>query len=172
MIYKLYFCKEEVLQTERVIWSIIIGLNPVRFCPGPHDGTKCISGTKPIRYVTLHFRDRRGAARRGATLFRYRYRAEITQFLCVNRSPIWYGFRADARAIRYSCVDISSNGFKMALNLKSGLNLIMLWSIVHQEEMKGQRAPGPGEGVLPMMAYTGRLRPKGVSFSNFRYTKG
>ena len=29
----------------------------------------------------------------------------------------------------------------------------------------------PGE-VLPMMAYTGRLRPKGVSFSGFMYMKG
>ena len=171
MIYKLYFCKEEVLQTERVIWSIIIGLNPVRFCPGPHDGTKRISGTKPIRYVTLHFRDRRGAARRGATLFRYRYRAEITQFLLVNRSPIRYGFRADARAIRYSWVDISSNGLKMALNITSGLNLIMVWSIVHQEEMNPRLLAQGGGGVLPMMAYTGRLRPKGVPFSGFRYTK-
>ena len=27
-------------------------------------------------------------------------------------------------------------------------------------------------GVLPIMAYTGRLRPKGVSFSGFRYVKG
>ena len=105
MIYKLYFCKEEVLQTEIVIWSIIIDLNPVRFSPGPHDGTKIICHTKPIRNVTLHFRDRRGAAR--ATLFRYRNRAKITQFLCVNRSPIQYAFRADARAIRYSCVDTS-----------------------------------------------------------------
>ena len=68
MIYKLYFCKEEVLQTERVIWSIIIDLNPVRFSLDPHDGTKRIRGTKPIRYVTLHFRDRCGAA--CATLFR------------------------------------------------------------------------------------------------------
>ena len=30
-------------------------------------------------------------------------------------------------------------------------------------------APG---GVLPIMAYTGRLRPKGVPFSGFRYKKG
>ena len=29
-----------------------------------------------------------------------------------------------------------------------------------------------GEGGLPMMAYTGRLRPKEVSFSGFRYIKG
>ena len=103
MIYKLYFCKEEVLQTERVIWSIIIDLNSVRFSSGPHDGTKLICGTKPIRNVTLHFRDRRDAAR--AAMFRYRYRAEIIQFLCVNRSPIQYGFRAGARTIWYSCVD-------------------------------------------------------------------
>ena len=27
-------------------------------------------------------------------------------------------------------------------------------------------------GILPMMAYAGRLRPKGVSFSGFRYMKG
>ena len=30
--------------------------------------------------------------------------------------------------------------------------------------------PGGG-GVLPMMAYTGRLRPKEVSFSGFRFMK-
>jgi len=29
----------------------------------------------------------------------------------------------------------------------------------------------PG-GVLPIMAYTERLRPKGVPFSGFRYIKG
>ena len=31
--------------------------------------------------------------------------------------------------------------------------------------------PGGG-GVLPIMAYTGRLRPKGVPYSGFRYKKG
>ena len=31
---------------------------------------------------------------------------------------------------------------------------------------------GGGGGVLPMMAYTGVLRSKGVSFSSFRYLKG
>ena len=30
----------------------------------------------------------------------------------------------------------------------------------------------PGEGALPIMAYTVRLRPKGVPFSIFRYIKG
>ena len=29
-------------------------------------------------------------------------------------------------------------------------------------------ARGAGGGVLPIMTYTGRLRPKGVSFSGFR----
>ena len=42
----------------------------------------------PIQYVTLHFRDRCGAA-----LLRYRNRAP-QQFLCVFRSPIQYGFRS------------------------------------------------------------------------------
>ena len=32
--------------------------------------------------------------------------------------------------------------------------------------------PKPGGGGLPIMAYTGRLRPKGVPFSGFRYMKG
>ena len=102
----------------------------------------------PIRYVTLHFRDRRSTASH-----RYRNRTEITAilcqqkpypvwfscrrkscpvlyehlsdmwlstleigaaqlrtvteiapkspFLCVNRSPIRYGFRAGAKAVRY-----------------------------------------------------------------------
>ena len=31
---------------------------------------------------------------------------------------------------------------------------------------------GGGEGVLSMMAYTGRLRPTGLSFSGFRHMKG
>ena len=30
----------------------------------------------------------------------------------------------------------------------------------------------PGGGVLPIVAYTGRLRPKEVPFSGFRYIKG
>ena len=33
-------------------------------------------------------------------------------------------------------------------------------------------APPGGGGVLPIMAYTGRLRPKGVPFSGFKYKKG
>ena len=35
----------------------------------------------------------------------------------------------------------------------------------------GEQGIGTGVGELPMMAYTGRLRPKGVSFSGFRYMK-
>ena len=53
-------------------------------------------GTKPTRYVTLHFRDQRGAAS-----LRHRHRAEITS-LCVNRSPIRYDFCASENAIQYS----------------------------------------------------------------------
>ena len=30
----------------------------------------------------------------------------------------------------------------------------------------------PGGGIIPVMAYTGRLRPRGASFLGFRYTKG
>ena len=34
------------------------------------------------------------------------------------------------------------------------------------------RPRGMGVGVLPIMAYTGRFRPKGVPCSGFRYVKG
>ena len=36
-----------------------------------------------------------------------------------------------------------------------------------REKIKGGRV-----GVLPIMAYTGRLRPKGVPFPGFSYIKG
>ena len=37
-----------------------------------------------IRYVTLHCRERRGAARRGAASFRYINRADIIVIMCEN----------------------------------------------------------------------------------------
>ena len=58
----------------------------------------CIVWT-PIRYVTLHFRDPRGAAS-----LRYRKRAK-SPFWCVNRSLIRYGFCTGAKGIRF-CVNI------------------------------------------------------------------
>ena len=39
------------------------------------------------------------------------------------------------------------------------------------ETKQGKEKMSPG-GALPTMAYTGRLRPKGVPFSRFRYMKG
>ena len=57
---------------------------------------------KPIRYVTIHFQQRRSAA-----LSHYRNGAERKPpFPCVNKSPIRCGFRAGVRAIRYT-VDIA-----------------------------------------------------------------
>ena len=50
---------------------------------------------KPIRYVTIHFQDRSGAAS-----LRCKNRAEISDPF-VNRSPIRYGFCVAAQAIRY-----------------------------------------------------------------------
>ena len=58
-------------------------------------------GTKPIRYVTLHFRDRRSTA-----LVRPRNRDEMNIcFLCLNKSPIgFYGhdFRCRSKAIQHN----------------------------------------------------------------------
>ena len=47
----------------------------------------------PVQYVTLHFRDRRGAAS-----LPHRNRA-ATIVLCVNRSPIRYEFRGRLRVV-------------------------------------------------------------------------
>ena len=54
-------------------------------------------GTKPIGYMTLHVRDRRGAA-----WLSQKSRRHNLYSVCVNRSPTRYGFRAGAKAIRYS----------------------------------------------------------------------
>ena len=35
----------------------------------------------------------------------------------------------------------------------------------------GKNVRSEPEGALPIIAYTGRLHPKGVSFSGFRYMK-
>ena len=46
-------------------------------------------GTKPIRYVKLHFRDRRDAAS-----LRYRNRATTTVLVCEQKpSPVWFSWR-------------------------------------------------------------------------------
>ena len=66
-----------------------------------HEKFSCIVWT-PIWYVTLHFRDPRGAAS-----LRYRKRAK-SSFLYVNRSPIRNGFCAGVKAIRFS-VNIASD---------------------------------------------------------------
>ena len=58
--------------------------------------TRKLSGIvwTPFQYVTLHFRDRRGAA-----LLRYKNPAGIT---VLKQSPMRNGFRAGAKSIRYS----------------------------------------------------------------------
>jgi len=41
------------------------------------------------------------------------------------------------------------------------------------QSVEARRALHPrGGGALPIMAYTGRLRPKGIPFSGFKYIKG
>ena len=43
------------------------------------------------------------------------------------------------------------------------------YSCIH---LRGGGGVGAGSGVHRIMAYTGRLRPKGLPFSGFRYMKG
>jgi len=90
--------------------------------------TSCENTLYPLafQYVTLHFRDQRGAPS-----LSLRSVTEIplkSPFIFVNRSPIWYNdFRAGAKAFRY-IVDIAifstketiifGNGFELTLALK------------------------------------------------------
>ena len=67
------------------------------------------------------------------------------------------------------------NGLKLkrftyySFNYKRLCNFLSDISLVSP---RGIRLGGRGGGVLPMMAYTGMLRSKGVSFSSFKYLKG
>ena len=55
-------------------------------------------GTILIRYVTLHFRDRRGEAS-----LLLRISSATTVFLCENRSPIRFDFRSRRKRYRVWC---------------------------------------------------------------------
>ena len=55
--------------------------------------------------------------------------------------------------------------------LKPHIFSVFVWTGPKTQAWCCARGAGGG-GVLPMMAYTGRLRPAGVSFSGLRYTKG
>ena len=57
--------------------------------------------TEPIRYVVLHFPDRRGAARRGAASLRHRNGAKITVLMCEQKPhSVWFSYLR--KGIRYS----------------------------------------------------------------------
>ena len=60
---------------------------------GVHTAPKC--GTKPLRYVMLHFRDRRGAPS-----LRHRNRAAMNVLTC-EQKPYQYDFRGGKEAIWY-----------------------------------------------------------------------
>ena len=72
---------------------------------------------KPIRYVTIHFQDRSGAAS-----LRCKNRAEISDSF-VNRSPIRYGFCVGAQAIRYN-VDIAFVSGRRVKTLQTNIQLL------------------------------------------------
>ena len=70
----------------------------------------------------------------------------------------------------FSGVPPSPRGFIVIPKTKS--NKILFNEISERYEVLFRRYPLRGGGVLPIMAYTGRLRPKGVPFSRFRHVKG
>ena len=73
-----------------------------------HIAPKC--GTEPIRYVMLHFQDRRGAA-----LLRYKNRTEITVHMCDKKPyPEWF-----------SCVR-KSYPMNLHRNLMAHISLLLL----------------------------------------------
>ena len=72
------------------------------------------SDTEPIRYVTLHFRDRRGLFRSVPEI------APKSPSLWANRIPIRNGFRAGAKTMRYG-VNISVSQKDITLKVKRQL---------------------------------------------------
>ena len=71
----------------------------------------------------------------------------LSAVACFNISPHKGGVHIHlTKVFSYSGCSINGDGFSM--------------------EVAG------GGGVLPIMDYTGRLRPKGVPFSGWRYIKG
>ena len=68
----------------------------------------------------------------------------------------------------YTILDISETSFFVTpIGFLSTRNR---WIRLPRLHLKLLSRPG-GRGALPMMAYTRRLRPKGVSFSGFRYKR-
>ena len=61
---------------------------------------------------------------------------------------------------------------ELRLAIFKTLKLSQIFLLEFQNEDLKDIAPGGGGGVLPIMTYTGRLRPNGVPFSGFRYMKG
>ena len=59
-------------------------------------------------------------------------------------------------------------GYKETLKVKT----VGPQSSMHYFILGLQPRDKPGGGVPPMMAFTGRLRPEGVSSSGFRYMQG
>ena len=91
-------------------------------------------------------------------------------FSCFARVALYRADPANPPALpaklRYFAITEFNNGFIISSpNLFPYLN--------HSLRSQGSVLPPPPPGgwVLPIMAYTGRLRPKGVPFSGFRYMK-
>lgn len=72
----------------------------ISFSHWPKEWRENLSGWYMI-YIMIHFQDQNSTA-----LLWHINHAEIIVF-CVNKRPVWYGFLADTRAIRYS-IDIAS----------------------------------------------------------------
>ena len=120
MALKVWFFKSKPSHLN--IYFLLSGFSPLSYLftiasvriPVHTRAPKC--GADPIRSVMLHFRDPRSAAS-----LRYRNRIEITVLVCAKRSPIRYGFRAGAKAIRYSVntalVDYSQFPIKQIIGL-------------------------------------------------------
>ena len=61
---------------------------------------------------------------------------------------------------------------ELRLAIFKTLKLSQIFFVRISERGSKRHRPGGGGGVLPIMTYTGRLRPNGVPFSGFRYMKG
>ena len=85
-------------------------------------------------------------------------------------SQTWWGSKAIPWL--FSLLIPSFFSFEPCIETKKSVDLRLNNNTFWVLKIQPNAAEGRGGGGLPMMACTGRLRPKGVSFSSFRYMKG
>ena len=92
--------------------------------------------------------------------------------MVIGHSRVFFCFDSQARTITLHSLSFGSSATQARQASDSHRNTIISDRFKHVLDLRWLEGSPGGGGVLPIMAYTGRLRPKGVPFSGFKYKKG